>query len=82
MKSLSIKCTKNSLYEYLEYMADAFLFYKIPIHTRSEKARLTNPQKIYTIDTGLLNAMTFRNTSNHGALLENLVFMQLRRQSL
>ncbi|OAD22215.1 ATPase [Candidatus Thiomargarita nelsonii] len=33
----------------------------------------------YTIDTGLLNAMSFRNSSNYGALLENFVFMQLRR---
>ncbi len=79
MKSLSIKCTKNSLYEYLEYMTDAFLFHKIPIHTHSERVRLTNPQKIYSIDTGLLNAMTFRNTLNYGPLLENLVFMHLRR---
>ncbi|MCK5507751.1 MAG: ATP-binding protein [Desulfobacterales bacterium] len=33
----------------------------------------------YTIDTGLLNAMTFRNSYNYGPLLENMVFMHLRR---
>lgn len=40
---------------------------------------MLNPAKIYTIDTGLLNAVSFRNSSNNGPLLENLVFMQLRR---
>lgn len=79
MKSLSIKCTKNSLYEYLDHLTDAFLFYKVPIHSRSEKSRLINPPKIYTIDTGLLNAMAFRNSSNDGQLLETMVFMHLRR---
>ena len=80
MKSLSIKCTKNSLYEYLDHLTDAFLFYKVPIHSRSEKARQTNPAKIYAIDTGLVNAMTFRNSNNYGQLLETLVFMHLRRE--
>jgi len=79
MKSMSIKCTKNSLYEYLDHLTDAFLFYKVPIHSRSEKSRLINPAKIYTIDTGLLNAMTFRNSNNYGPLLETMVFMHLRR---
>jgi len=79
MKSMSIRCTKNSLYEYLGYLTDAFLFYKVPVHSRSEKSRLVNPAKIYTVDTGLLNAMTFRNACNSGQLLENVVFMHLRR---
>jgi hypothetical protein len=80
MKSLAIKCTKNSLYEYLDHLTEAFLFYKVPIHSRSEKSRLINPVKIYTIDTGLLNAMTFRNAYNYGQLLETMVCMHLRRK--
>ncbi len=79
LKSMSVKCTKNNLYEYLNHLIDAFLFYRVPIHSRSEKARLINPAKIYTIDTGLLKAMSFRNTSDYGPLLENIVFMHLRR---
>lgn len=80
MKSISIRCTKNSLYEYLDHLTDAFLFYKVPIHSRSERSRLINPPKIYTIDTGILNAMTFRNSYNYGQLLETMVFMHLRRR--
>ncbi len=79
LKTMSVKSAKNSLYAYLDHLTDAYLFYRVPIHSRSEKSRMLNPAKIYTIDTGLLNAMTYRNSSNYGALLENLVFMQLRR---
>ncbi|MDL1966960.1 MAG: hypothetical protein LWW97_00080 [Deltaproteobacteria bacterium] len=79
MKSMSIKCTKNSLYEYSDHLTDAFLFYKISINSRSAKSRLINPAKIYTINTGLLTAMTFRNSYNYGLLLENMLFMHLRR---
>lgn len=79
LRSMSIKCTKNSLYDYLDHLADSFLIYRVPIHSRSEKARQINPGKVYIVDTGLLNAMTFRNADNRGLHLENLVFMHLRR---
>lgn len=80
LKSMSVKCTKNTLYEYLDHLLDAYLFYRVPLRTRSEKARMVNPPKIYVIDTGLLKAMTFRNAVNNGHMLENMVFMQLRRK--
>lgn len=79
LKSMSVKCTKNSLYEYLDHLTDSFLVYRVPIHSRSEKVRQINPAKVYAVDTGLLNSMTFRNADNFGLQLENLVFMHLRR---
>jgi hypothetical protein len=79
LKSMAVKCTKNSLYEYLDHLLDAYLLYRVPINSHSEKARMLNPPKIYTVDTGLLNAMTFRKSANNGPLLETLVFMNLRR---
>ena len=78
MKSMAVKCTKNSLYEYLDHLVDAYLLYRVPIHSHSEKARMLNPPKIYTVDTGLLGAMTFRKSANNGPFLENLVFIHLR----
>ena len=81
MKSMSVKCTKNNLYEYLDHLTDAFVFSKIPIHSRSEKSRQVNPVKIYTVDTGLINAMTFKNSTNSGHLLENMIFLHLRQNN-
>ncbi len=81
LKSMSVKCTKNNLYNYLDHLTDAFVFYRVPIHSRSEKSRMINPVKIYTIDTGLKNAMIFQNSSDFGPLLENMVFLHLRRNN-
>jgi len=40
-----------------------------------------NPQKLYSVDTGLLSAMSIRATLDRGALLENLAYMHLRRRA-
>lgn len=82
LKSRGVTCTKNNLYDFLDYLTDAFLVYQVPIHTRSARVRRVNPRKIYVIDTGLLEAMSFHMTEDRGALLENLVYMHLRRQGL
>ncbi len=46
LRSMSVKCTKNNLYNYLDHLTDAFVFYRIPIHSRSEKSRRINPVKV------------------------------------
>ena len=79
LQSMGIACAKNSLYEYLEHLVDAYLLFKVPLHTRSERQRQIVPAKFYAIDTGLLQAMTFRHSSDSGPLLETLVYLHLRR---
>jgi predicted AAA+ superfamily ATPase len=79
LQSMGIACAKNSLYEYLEHLMDAYLLFKVPLHTRSERQRQVVPPKFYAIDTGLLQAMTFRHSSDSGPLLETLVYLHLRR---
>jgi len=82
LKSQGIACGKNTLHEYFEYLADAYLIYPISIHSRSERAKRVNPRKVYVIDTGLANAFLHRPQSDWGRLLENFVFMELRRKGL
>ncbi len=45
----------------------------------SVTVRRTNSDKYYMVDTGLVRAMTPKNDAEKGWLLENLVFMLLRR---
>ena len=63
----------------MDHLTDAFLLYPVPIHTRSERVRRVNPQKVYLVDTGLLSAASGDITGDRGALLENLVYLHLRR---
>ena len=82
LRSQGIASSKNNLYDFMEYLTDAFLAYQVPIHARSERVRRVNPQKIYVIDPALLEAMTYRITGDQGAVLENLVFMHFRRKGI
>jgi predicted AAA+ superfamily ATPase len=80
LKSQGIPCGKNTLHEYLEFLADAYLVFPITVHTRSARARMVNPRKVYAIDTGLAQAYIRSVQPDWGHLLENFVFLELRRR--
>lgn len=82
LKSQGMSCTKDTLHDYLDYLHDAYLVYPITIFTRSERVRRTNPRKVYIIDTGLINAFLHQPQSDWGHLLENFVYLELRRLGL
>ena len=82
LRSQGLACGKNTLHDYFEYLKDAYLIYPVSIHSRSERTRRVNPRKVYVIDTGLANAFLHRPQSDQGRLLENFVFMELRRKGL
>lgn len=66
--------------EYIEYAEHAFLLYTVMKFDFSVKKQLANPKKIYALDTGLVNAVAFVFSENRGWLLENLVFMELKKR--
>jgi len=78
--SQGYKAGKDTLYNYLEHLEDAFLIYTVPIFTESLRTLETTPKKIYAIDNGLINANTFNLSLNFRKLLENQVYLDLRRQ--
>jgi predicted AAA+ superfamily ATPase len=79
LKSLGIKCSKDNLYDFVEYLAEAYLLFRLPLLTDSERVRQVNPDKIYIIDLGLIKSVARNSDKNHGACLENLVYLHLRR---
>lgn len=80
IKSQGHSAGKETLYSYLEHLEDAFLIFTVPIFTESLRHMQTTPKKIYAIDNGLILANTFNLSDNLGKLLENLVYLDLRRQ--
>ena len=81
LKSQGIACGKNTLHEFLEYLCDAYLLYPVSIHARSQRTKRVNPRKFYTIDSGLAHAFAHSPVPEWGHLLENAVFMELRRRN-
>ncbi len=71
--------SSSTIMEYLSYFADAYLFFFIPRFSFSGKVQIVNPKKIYCIDNGFIKTNTVSFSDDNGRLLENMVFMQLRR---
>ena len=70
-----------SIMEYLSYFSNAYLFFFVPRFSYSAKVQIVNPKKIYCIDNGFIKTNSVSFSDDHGRLLENMVFMQLRRAS-
>ncbi|MBM3198633.1 MAG: ATP-binding protein, partial [Chlamydiae bacterium] len=80
VKSQGYKVGKDTLYTYLSYLEDAFLVFAVPIFSESLRHTQTTPKKMYAIDNGLILANTFNLSDNFGKLLENQVYLDLRRE--
>lgn len=71
--------SSNTVAAYISYFEDAYLFFTIPRFSYSLKKQAKNPKKIYGIDTGLITNLSMSFSKDHGRLLENLVFIHLKR---
>ena len=50
------------------------------LYSESAMKRRTNPDKYYLNDVGIVRAMRIKHALDQGPLLENLIYLQLRRQ--
>ena len=80
LKSQGIPAGREVLYDFLEYLEDAFLVASLPVATDSEKRRQVNPRKVYPADTGLIPVFDRSGKSNAGHALEVAVFQELQRR--
>ncbi len=65
--------------DYMEYLVNSYMILSINKFDYSYKKQVANPKKIYSIDTGFSNAVSFNISQKIGANLENIVFLELRR---
>ncbi len=79
LQSQGYSIGKDLLYEYANYIEDAYLAFSIPIYDRSIRKIYTNPKKLYAIDPGMVRAVTLDYEKDLGRLFENIVFLDLRR---
>lgn len=77
----SLKISYDTIKDYLSYCKEAFLFFTMEHFSYSFKEQKTLPSKIYCIDNGLRNAVSFKFSKDEGKLVENLVFVELKRQN-
>ena len=79
-KSQQRKIDINTVYNYLSYLEGAFILYRVPRYDLRGKEILKTQEKFYLADVSLLYAtMGFRDRKISG-ILENLVFLELKRR--
>jgi len=78
LKFKSVMSVKN----YVHFMEESFLIFELYKYDFSLKKQLINQRKIYVIDNGIRNTIAFYFSQDKGKLLENLIFLELRRRGL
>lgn len=71
----------NTVKKYIGYLENSWLFFVIHKYAYSIKTQQIASKKIYSIDPGLVHQVGFSFSDNQGKLLENLVFLHLRRET-
>ena len=75
-----VKVSKNTVYDYFSHLKDVFFAFSLHKFDYSERKSLLSIPKVYLIDTGLANIEGF--SKNIGRLMENVVFLGLKKREL
>lgn len=66
--------------KYLEFLKESFILLTLDVFSYKTKVQFKQNKKIYSIDTGLKNAVSFKFSEDRGRFAENLVFIELKRR--
>lgn len=70
----------NSAISFVSYFEESYLLFTIPKFDYSHKKQVVNPKKVYSIDNGLTNRNSMSFSQDKGKMLENTVFINLRKK--
>lgn len=76
MRSVSV----DTIYNYLRAAEEACLLYRVGREDAVGKRTLKFSEKFYLVDQGIREAMGYRNSSAIDQVLENIVFIELKRR--
>ncbi|NLV44093.1 MAG: ATP-binding protein [Candidatus Hydrogenedentes bacterium] len=79
LKSLGHNAPRAAVSDYVAWFEDAYFLFAVRIFDASLARSNTNPKKVYCIDHALVASTASGILLNSGHLLENLVFIALRR---
>jgi uncharacterized protein len=80
LKSLGHKVPKATVAEMLQWFEDAYFLFTVRLFDPSLARSNANPKRVYCIDHALVVSVASGILVNSGHLLENLVFVALRRK--
>ena len=71
----------NTVISYIDYLENSWLFFVVNKYAYSVKEQQIAAKKLYGIDTGLTQSVGFSFSKNRGKLIENMVYLQLKRKA-
>lgn len=81
IRKLSGLSSATTIKEYFEYLENSYLAYLLPRFSTSLKVQVYSNKKVYFTDTAIARILGFRTSEDYGRILENTVFMELKRES-
>jgi predicted AAA+ superfamily ATPase len=80
LKSQRRSVSVESIYNYLDHLAGAFVVDQVPVYDVRGKRHLETGGKIYFADLGLRHALLGYRSSDIGQYLENIVYLDLKQR--
>jgi len=79
MSSIGYKLSKDIILDYVSYAQDAYFIDVLYQLSDSFRYQLLAPRKVYVGDNGFITALSHKR-AHYGRLLENLVYIELKRR--
>ena len=75
------KLSPELISDYIEKLIDCYLIFTVTIRSYNMAVQSVNPKKVYCVDHALVQAFSRSPSENSGFVLENMVYMALRRST-
>jgi len=81
LRKLTNLTSATTIREYFEYLENSYLTFLISRYNPSVKKQIYYNKKVYFIDTAMARVLGFRTSDDLGRMLENIVFLHLKRHN-
>jgi hypothetical protein len=71
-----------TIQKYVKYLEESYLLFSLQRFSFKTKEFLKTPRKVYSVDLGLINVVSRRVSEDISRLIENLIFLELKRRGL